>query len=137
MPQLSKRFDQQCHYRWQRIIEFLKLHYVLSKRSSDYWQAHRDSNTIPQTLLDNLALWQYQSPWLNDFDRAQEVFSAASYQFILYGMKHLPAFPKMNMPASIIEHFSNNQQAAKQGLANLPTNRQLLEHIQKFGLQPI
>lgn len=68
---------------------------------------------------------------------AQEVFSAASYQFILYGMKHLPAFPKMNMPASIIEHFTNNQQAAKQGLANLPTNRQLLEHIQKFGLQPI
>jgi len=137
MPQLSKRFDQQCHYRWQRIIEFLKLHYVLSKRSSDYWQAHRDTSTIPQTLLDNLALWQYQSPWLNDFDRAQEVFSAASYQFILYGMKHLPAFPKMNMPASIIEHFTNNQQAAKQGLANLPTNRQLLEHIQKFGLQTI
>lgn len=137
LPALSKRFDQQCHYRWQRVIEFLKLHYVLSKRTSDYWQAHRVANTIPQALLDNLALWQYQSPWLNDFDRAQEVFSAASYQFILYGMGHLPTFPTMKMPCAVIEHFTSNQQDAKKGLANLPTNRDLLNHIQKFGLQPI
>ncbi|MGO2365599.1 MAG: tryptophan halogenase family protein [Pseudoalteromonas sp.] len=137
LPELAKRFNQQCHYRWQRIIEFLKLHYVLSKRTSEYWQAHRDVNTSPQRLLDNLALWQYQSPWLNDFDRAQEVFSAASYQYVLYGMKHLPQFPKIKMPTSVIEHFTNSQQEAKQGLAKLPTNRQLLDHIQKFGLQPI
>lgn len=137
LPELAKRFDQQCHYRWQRVIEFLKLHYILSKRTSEYWRAHRDVNTVPQPLLDNLALWQYQSPWLNDFDRVQEVFSPASYQYILYGMKHLPQFPEMKMTADIIEHFTNNQQQAKQGLAKLPTNRQLLNHIQKFGLQPI
>ncbi len=137
MPQLAKRFDQQTHYRWQRIIEFLKLHYVLSIRTSEYWQAHKAPRSIPSALIDNLALWQYQSPWLNDFDRAQEVFSAASYQYILYGMKQLPQFPQVKMPAAIIEHFTNSQQDAKQGLAKLPTNRQLLNHIKKFGLQPI
>lgn len=137
MPQLAKRFNQQTHYRWQRIIEFLKLHYILSKRTSEYWQAHKVPASIPSALMDNLALWQYQSPWVNDFDRAQEVFSAASYQYILYGMKQLPQFPQMKMPAAVIEHFTNSQQEAKQGLTKLPTNRQLLNHIKKFGLQPI
>ncbi|NMM40004.1 tryptophan halogenase family protein [Pseudoalteromonas arctica] len=137
LPELAKRFNLQCHYRWQRIIDFLKLHYVLSTRTSKYWQAHRAQSATPQSLLANLALWQYQSPWLNDFDRSQEVFSAASYQYILYGMKHLPQFPEMKMPAGVIKHFTNNQQDAKHTLAKLPTNRQLLNHIQKFGLQPI
>ncbi len=137
MPTLAKRFDEQCHYRWQRIIEFLKLHYVLSKRTSPYWQAHKEANSIPLQLQENLALWQYQSPWLNDFDRAQEVFSAASYQYVLYGMKQLPQFPVLAMPAAIIEHFSANQQQAKRGLQQLPTNRELLNHIQQFGIQPI
>ena len=137
MPTLAKRFDDQCHYRWQRIIEFLKLHYVLSKRTSPYWQAHKEAASVPAQLQENLALWQYQSPWLNDFDRAQEVFSAASYQYVLYGMKQLPKFPSMAMPAAIVEHFTANQQHAKHALQQLPTNRELLNHIQQFGIQPI
>lgn len=137
MPLLSKRYDQQCHYRWQRVIEFLKLHYVLSERSSDYWQAHREPQSIPSALVDNLALWQYQSPWLNDFDRNQEVFSAASYQYVLYGMGHLPEFVNTNMPAAVIDYFTSCQQGAKQGLQRLPSNRELLNHIQQYGLQPI
>ena len=110
---------------------------MLSKRTSPYWQAHKEANSIPLQLQENLALWQYQSPWLNDFDRAQEVFSAASYQYVLYGMKQLPQFPVLVMPTAIIEHFSANQQQAKRGLQQLPTNRELLNHIQQFGIQPI
>lgn len=137
MPHLSKRYDQQCHYRWQRVIEFLKLHYVLSERSSDYWQAHREPQSMPSALIDNLALWQYQSPWLNDFDRNQEVFSAASYQYVLYGMRHLPQYLNTKMPAAVIDYFTNIQQQAKQGLQRLPSNRELLNHIQQYGLQPV
>ena len=34
-----------------------------------------------------MKLWKYQSPWFFDeFDRLEEVFPAASYQYVLYGM---------------------------------------------------
>ena len=36
---------------------------------------------------ESVALWKYQSPWFFDeFDRLEEVFPAASYQYVLYGM---------------------------------------------------
>ena len=42
---------------------------------------------IPDRLQDLLQLWKYQSPWFHDeFDRMEEVFPAASYQYVLYGM---------------------------------------------------
>ena len=39
MAIVAARFNDAFRYRWQRTIEFLKLHYVLSKRSdSEYWR---------------------------------------------------------------------------------------------------
>ena len=42
---------------------------------------------MPDRLQDLLHLWKYQPPWfLDEFDRLEEVFPAASYQYVLYGM---------------------------------------------------
>ncbi|HAG38822.1 MAG TPA: tryptophan halogenase, partial [Pseudoalteromonas sp.] len=48
MPIVAKRFNEQMDYRWQRIIDFLKLHYMLTKRPEPYWQAHIQPQSIPQ-----------------------------------------------------------------------------------------
>ncbi|KTF05757.1 tryptophan halogenase [marine sediment metagenome] len=48
MDIVAKRFNDTFSYRWQRIIDFLKLHYMLSKRKdSAFWRDNRDSHTIP------------------------------------------------------------------------------------------
>ena len=47
MPIQARRFNELFAYRWDRIVEFLKLHYVLSQRQGPYWQAHRDPDSIP------------------------------------------------------------------------------------------
>ncbi|HAQ47954.1 MAG TPA: tryptophan halogenase, partial [Glaciecola sp.] len=47
VPIVAKRFNQQMHYRWKRIIDFLKLHYMLTKRPEPYWQDHCKSASIP------------------------------------------------------------------------------------------
>jgi len=48
MDIVAKRFNDTFSYRWQRIIDFLKLHYMLSKREdSAFWRDNRDSHTIP------------------------------------------------------------------------------------------
>jgi tryptophan 7-halogenase len=48
MDIVAKRFNDAFAYRWSRIIDFLKLHYVLSQRSdSSYWIDHRRAETQP------------------------------------------------------------------------------------------
>ena len=68
LPITEKRFNERFHYRWKRIIEFLKLHYVLSERnSSQYWLDNKAKESIPEPLQELLTLWQYQPPSYNDF----------------------------------------------------------------------
>ncbi|MDO7084791.1 tryptophan halogenase family protein [Pseudocolwellia sp. AS88] len=88
----AKRFNSQMDYRWGRIIDFLKLHYMLTKRKEPYWQAHCDPKTIPESLKEDLAIWKYKGPTISDFQGANELFPAASYQYVLYGMGFKPDF---------------------------------------------
>ncbi len=87
MDLVADRFNETFSYRWARIIDFLKLHYVLSQRTdSAYWRDHKDPATYSERLGDLVALWQYQIPSPRDFPHIDEIFSAASYQYVLYGM---------------------------------------------------
>jgi hypothetical protein len=43
MSVVARRFNYRMQYHWERLIEFLKLHYALSQRTdSAYWEACRD-----------------------------------------------------------------------------------------------
>ncbi|EQD68268.1 tryptophan halogenase, partial [mine drainage metagenome] len=88
MDIVARHFNEVTAYRWGRIIDFLKLHYVLTQRTDTaFWRDNVDPATVPDRLKDMLALWKYQSPWFFDeLDRLEEVFPAASYQYVLYGM---------------------------------------------------
>ena len=58
MNVVARRFNERFTYRWSRIIDFLKLHYLLSKREdSDFWIDKRRVETIPLRLQEQLALW--------------------------------------------------------------------------------
>jgi tryptophan 7-halogenase len=83
---VADRFNALFRYRWDRIVEFLKLHYVLSRREEPYWRDHRDPASVPQHLADLLALWRNRPPTRADLPMVDEVFPAASYQYVLYGM---------------------------------------------------
>lgn len=134
MTQLSERFNQRFTYRWQRVIEFLKLHYVLSQRDdSDYWQAHRMPDSVPERLQSLLALWQYQTPSRYDFIQNEEVFPSASYQFVLYGMGFDTKSPQFNTTGDgqrLLDHCLTKTQQLLQGL---PSNRTLLNQIKHRG----
>ncbi|WGO97459.1 tryptophan 7-halogenase [Saccharophagus degradans] len=139
---IAKRFNSVFTYRWEKIIEFLKLHYVLTKRTdSDYWKDVVHPDSIPDKLKELLAIWKYRSPNHNDFLHAEEVFPSASYQYILYGMGF-----ETNTLGN--ERASDNIQAgiytAKQAMnnaakyiAHLQPNRELLSNIYSFGMQKI
>lgn len=116
---------------WQQIIEFLKLHYVLSERDTPYWRAHRETASIPQTLQDQLQLWQQQVPQPLDFAYQDLLFPAASYQYVLYGMgaltQTLAAKPSQQARARAL--FAQNYQDLTKLQQLLPDNRQLLQQL--------
>lgn len=82
----AARFNELFRYRWDRIVDFLKLHYVLSRRDEPYWRAQRAADSIPRRLAEQLTVWRDQPPSIWDFPQVNEIFSAASQQFVLYGM---------------------------------------------------
>ena len=142
MQRASQIFNDTFRYRWERIIDFLKLHYALSRRTdSRFWIDNRLGESIPDSLREALEFWRYHSPWHEDFSHREEVFSAASYQYVLYGM----GFQTASAPWLLSERDRNlarekiteTAQYAKTLKASLPSNRELLTKVRRFGLQKI
>jgi tryptophan halogenase len=131
IPIVAKRFNQQMDYRWQRIIDFLKLHYMLTKRTEPYWQDHCKDESIPESLKEDLAMWNFRGPTSADFDSAIELFPAASYQYVLYGMGFKPDFQRQgylyNQQQQAEQIIKRNQQLTHQMLQSLPPHREYIE----------
>ena len=144
MDVVAKRFNDKFLYHWSRIIEFLKLHYLLSERTDNkYWQDNRDPDTIPANLMESLKLWRHQSPRYQDLPLADELFPAASYRYVLYGMKFVSSGPNERRRSDVSMHeaarklFVENVSLTKKALGALPTNRELIEKVHEFGFQKV
>jgi hypothetical protein len=122
----AARFNDLFRTRWDRVVEFLKLHYLLSRRDEPYWRAQRDPATVPARLAELVELWRDQPPSRYDLPLADEVFPAASYQYVWYGMggavpPHLPP------PApAMLAQFEQVRQRTRSLASVLPSNRALL-----------
>ena len=142
MDIVARRYNETFMYRWDRIIDFLKLHYMLSARTdSRFWIDNRDPQSIPESLQELLTLWRYQCPWHDDFDRAVEVFPAASYQYVLYGMGFRTEPSPLGLSESsrkiAEQYFRENEKRAAEMVAAMPTNRELIDKIYEYGLQRV
>jgi tryptophan 7-halogenase len=142
MDVIAARFNATTLYRWGRIIDFLKLHYVLTRREdSSFWRDNRLPETVPERLQNLLLLWRHQSPWYHDeFDRIEEVFPAASYQYVLYGM----GFRTEVEPATLAGDTDHATRAMRENLlqterlrAGLPRHRELIRKIHELGMQAV
>jgi hypothetical protein len=134
MDIVAKRYNEKFRYRWDRIIDFLKLHYVLSARNdSEFWIENRAAGSIPDSLSEKLELWRHRAPWLADFDYQDEIFSAASYQYVLYGMGFESGVrhgTRHQVKAdTAMRLFVQNNEQANRVVGQLPTNRNLLNAI--------
>jgi len=120
------------------VIDFLKLHYVLSqRRDTAYWRQH--TAEVPERLGQLLTLWRHRAPSRSDFYRIEEVFPAGSYQYILYGMGFRTEYsrPQPHEAAQADAYFREAATLTQRMLAGLPSNRDLLNHIRQHGLPRI
>ena len=141
MDIVARRFNETTRYRWDRIIDFLKLHYILSRRTdSRFWIDNRDPVSIPQSLREQMQLWRYRAPGDQDFMSNAEMFPAASYQYVLFGMgfrMDTRAAGQEREQGSAQRAFAQNEALKVKWTRLLPRNRDLINKIKEHGLQRI
>ncbi len=144
MDIVARRYNRKFLRHWSQIIEFLKLHYVLSARAdSPYWQENHSAASIPDKLREQLAVWRYRSPWHQDAEAVDDLFPVPSYQYILYGMGFRTAarptrsHQQDQRQRRAAELFRKNAERAAQLQQALPGNRELLDKVREFGFQKL
>lgn len=130
----AKAFNEFMRGRYERIVDFIKMHYCLTQRTdSKFWIDNADPVSIPQTLRDKLDMWRCRPPHRLDFITDLEMYPPASWQFVLYGMEYqtelthsAAAYPHMELAR---KEFVMIQQMAVRALSDLPSHRSLVEHM--------
>jgi tryptophan halogenase len=142
MDIVARRFNDSFTYRWERAIDFLKMHYALTQRKdSAFWRDNTRAESIPERLQEQLSLWRHVPPSRYDLHRIEEVFPSASYQYVLYGMGFRPERSIATRRADDLERadgfFREAAALTAKMLAALPSNRELIDHIKRTGLHRI
>ena len=90
-----------------------------------------------------MEIWQYQPPWHRDTKHADEMFPSASFQYILYGMDFKtmldPSLKRSDREAGAkaMGLFTENAKRTEQLMSSMPSNRELINKIYKYGFQKI
>jgi flavin-dependent dehydrogenase len=144
MDIVARKYNEKFLFRWRQVIGFLKLHYVLSRRSDTaFWRDNRRPESIPEDLQEQLALWRTRSPWHRDESQVDEMFPSASYQYVLYGMDfRTESSPARRRSAEeehqlAMEKFESNRRLTDRLVANLPSNRELIKKVHQQGFSTI
>lgn len=142
LARTGRLFNDAFALRWDRITAFLKLHYVLSAREDTaFWIDNRRPESLPESLAESLAAWRRRGPGPADFPLREEVFPAASWQYVLYGMGFAPeSSPWLADPAGdarVRERLAECGRVSEALLRTLPRHRDLLSRVARFGMRRI
>jgi glycine/D-amino acid oxidase-like deaminating enzyme len=134
----ERSFNRHMAARFGSIVEFLKLHYCVSRRTDTaYWRDNTDPASWPEGLRDKLAQWRHRVPSRFDFVLDYETFLPPSWAFILHGMGFDTEAGKGAFAASPADGrdaaaaFGKVRQAAQQALQALPDHRSLIDQYHK------
>ncbi len=137
----ARQFNAAFTHHWSRIVEFLKLHYAITRRTdSAFWRDHADPSTWPDGLAERLALWRDHPPAAADFDHAREVFGWPSYQYVLHGMKYPTRYPRHDAApdAALARRWiARTDRTRADAMQRLPRHRDLLRAVRDHGLQAV
>lgn len=157
MEQLAYRYNRIIYNRFHEILDFINLHYCLTKRTdSDFWREVQRSERITDRLKAKLEFWKHKPPSDSDFEDQHfpmtptnggilqsgfsdvrqaidtgKVFPATSYEAILYGMDFLGDQNKVKFGNSLHAAKVHPRVANRLAMApqKLPPHEYWLQHI--------
>ena len=130
----ARQFNDLMRARYERIVDFIKLHYCLTRRTDTaFWRDNADPASIPATLRDRLDQWASRPPHRLDFVTDLEMYPPSSWQYVLYGMEFATRLhPSALDPARRADarrEFATLAEVSKRALADLPPHRAMVEHL--------
>ncbi len=138
----ARQFNALMRRRYERALDFIKLHYCLSsRRDSDFWIDNVRSESVPDSLHELLDRWRFRPPNELDIDPNVDIFPEASWQFVLYGMgwrTDLSARAgSLRFHDEARAAFRRIQAQGEHAVRMLPSNRDLVTHALtgSFGVQ--
>ena len=133
MAPVARHFNHFMRERYARIVDFIKLHYCLSRRMERFWIDNADPASMPDSLRDKLAMWRCRPPQRMDFLTDLEMYPPTSWQYVLYGMgfpKALPDSPGLAAHAEAArQEFANLARVSRAAVDDLPQHRRLVHEL--------
>ncbi len=134
MAAAARGFNDFMRQRYERTVDFIKLHYALTqRRDTAFWTDNAELRSIPASLQERLALWRCRPPHRLDFLTDIEMYPPSSWQYVLYGMEHrtelkaaAAGYPRR---ADARREFDTLRQLGPRALADLPPHRTLVEQL--------
>ena len=128
----ARQFNAQMRARFERIVDFLKLHYAITRRTDTaFWRDNADPASWPGSLRDKLALWRSRPPHRLDFVADLEMYPSSSWQYVLYGMGYPTDLAGRHAAWPHVEdarrEFAMIPQVAQRALQDLPDHRALVQ----------
>ena len=137
----ARQFNENMRRRYERTLDFIKMHYSLTeRRDTVFWRDNVEPASIPDALQELLDRWRFRPPTEIDFDANTDIFTESSWQYVLYGMGWKT---DLTPRAGTYRYFDEARAAfrdidrqAEFAIANLPTNRALVEYARSSGFGP-
>ena len=130
----ARQYNDIMRRRYERALDFIKLHYCISeRRDSPFWRDNVAACSIPDSLRELLQRWRHRPPDPIDIDMNVDIFTEASWQYVLYGMGYRtdlqPRAAVLRFYDEAREAFAEIRRQAEFACRTLPTNRDLLEAV--------
>ena len=131
---VARVFNDLMRQRYQRIFDFVKMHYCLTQRTdTPFWIDNAEARSVPDSLRERLAMWRCRPPHRMDFITDVEMYPPSSWQYVLYGMEYSTdlgasraAYPRF---VDAQREFAMIRQVSQHALADLPPHRALVEQL--------
>lgn len=131
---VARVFNDLMTQRYQRIFDFVKMHYCLTQRTdTPFWTDSADPRSVPESLRERLAMWRCRPPHRMDFITDVEMYPPSSWQYVLYGMEYATdlgaaraAYPRFE---DARREFAMIREVSQHALADLPPHRALVEQL--------
>lgn len=134
IPVVSEYCNKAMRYTWERVIDFVQLHYLISdRRDSAFWRESTENNEVSDVLRERLAMWKIAVPKKSDFFSAFDIFGLENYLFVLYGMSFptrpgVMALPEINKSQELVRQ---SQEKSLQMSGALLSHRQWLTELKR------
>jgi flavin-dependent dehydrogenase len=130
----ARQFNAIMTRRYDHVVDFIKVHYALSRRDdSGFWRDNRNRASWSPALADRLERWRYRTPDFLDVDLNHDIFLAANWQYVLYGMGYRT---DLSAQAGTLRYrdearraFAEMREQQANALRRLPPQRALVTRI--------